>query len=106
MLKRRLTLRVTQTTDVQGAVRKLEVALREQGVSNPSLSELLLETAQRLQSQITTGHTINQHDVPLRQNEANTLIRGDGYSIRITTQQASARSRLIDRMLGRPAAFS
>lgn|GEM_PF-4267548 len=106
MANQRFTLRITPATDVVLATKKLEQALSEQGVVNPSLTELLFDTAQRVHSQLGTTNTISSGGVAASQNSANTIIRGDGYSIRITTQQASLWSRLVDRLLRRPAAFS
>lgn len=105
MANRRLTLRITHATDVPLAVAKLEQALLEQGVENPSLTELLLETAERFQSQLTAPATITSDGAAPKQSVANTQINGAGYSIRITTQETSAATRLVDRLLGRPAAF-
>jgi len=110
----RFTLRITPSTDVALATKKLQQALADQGVINPSLTELIADTAHRFQKQLTAAATINnnghnsEHNSPATptRNAADTLIRGDGYSIRITTQAANVWSNLADRLLRRPAAFS
>ena len=106
MANQRFTLRITPDTDIALATQKLEQALAEEGVINPSLTELLVQTAQRFQNQLADATTIDAGGSTPRESAANTLIRGDGYSIRITTKEATGWSRLTDRLLRRPAAFS
>lgn len=106
MTNQRLTLRITRATDVALVTEKLERALSEQGVANSSLSELLFDTAQRFHSQLVAPNTLSADGASAKQNSASTVIRGEGYSIVITTQEATGWSRFVDWLLRRPAAFS
>ena len=113
MIDHRLTLRITRATDVPRAVAEIQGALAEREISNPALMNLLVETGQRFQRDILGGpvHTPNSGPVSSLNNEGGkqavgeTIMRGEGYSVRITTREETFVERLTDVLLRRPAAF-
>ena len=107
MASNQLTLRVSQTTDVAEAVQKLEQQLADAGASNPSLSQLLLDTAHRFQAELLETTTISASTgAPVAMSSGKTLIRGEGYRILITTRPETFLSRLADQLLRRPPAIT
>ena len=92
MANQRLTLQITTDTNIQLAIDELRRVLGEAGVENSELMQLLADSASRLRADLQSGSP---------GNTADTLIRGDGYIIRVTNHAPSAWSRSIDWMLGR-----
>ena len=92
MANQRLTLQITTDTNLQLAIDELRRVLEDAGVENSELIQLLTDSASRLRADLQSGST---------SNTADTLIRGNGYSIRVTNHVPSPWSRSIDWLLGR-----